>query len=73
MNANFEKTLLLWRILAKWHGMDTADLVSLANNRGDLDFDEPALWDADPDLALEISDMLDLENMLELGGCLDAN
>ncbi len=66
-----EKTEFFFGMLAIWNGFVTADLVSLANNCGDQDFDEPALWDADPDLALEISDMLDVESMLALGGCLD--
>lgn len=57
--------------LADWHGWATADSVSMANLY-DRDFDEPTLWDADPDLALEISDMLDVESLLALGGCLDA-
>lgn len=58
--------------LADWHGWKTADLISEANNRGDIDFNEPALWDFDPNLALDISDMLDVESLLALGGCLDA-
>lgn len=68
MNANFEKALSLWHDLARWHGLDTVDLLSLADNQ---DFDESPLWDANPDLALEISDMLDVESLLALGGCLD--
>ena len=60
-----------WHLLAMWHGVYTADLISYAN-QDDQDFDEPELWDADPDLALEIADWLDVESMLALGGCLDA-
>ena len=61
----------LWLALAKWHGADIADLIAKANNRGDIDFDEPALWDSDPDLALIVSDLLDVESMLIFSGCLD--
>ena len=62
---------LLWHLLAQWHGPHTADLVSYAN-QDEQDFDEPALWDTDPDLTLEIADWLDVESLLVLGGCLDA-
>ena len=60
-----------WHLLASWYGHYTADLVSYANE-DDQDFDEPTLWETDPDLALEISDWLDVESLLVLGGCLDA-
>jgi hypothetical protein len=62
----------LWLALARWHGGDIADLIAKANNNsGYIDFDEPALWDSDPDLALVVSDLFDVEGMLVLSGCLD--
>ncbi len=62
------------QMLARWHGFDTVDLMSEANNlaNGDWDFDEPALWEQDPDLALDVDDWIDMESLLVLGGCLDA-
>ena len=62
----------LWLALARWYGADIADLISRVNNDGNIDFDEPALWDSDPDLALVISDLFDVESMLVLSGCLDS-
>lgn len=59
--------------LSDWFGWETADLVSIANNRCLDQLNEPALWSDDPDLALEIADWLDADSLLELGGCLDAN
>lgn len=75
-----EKIYSLWLELAGWYGPDTTDLIaktnyllSLAEIGGDQGFDEPALWDIDPDLALVISDLIDAESLLDLGGCLDAD
>ena len=73
MNATEEKINSLFAELAQWHGMNTADLVSTANNRGDSELDEPDLWDADPDLALLAADLIDVESLLAIGGCLDGN
>ncbi len=71
MQQSSERCNNWWRVLASWHGPHTADLMSYAN-ADDQDWDEPATWDADPDLALEISDWLDVDSLLVLGGCLDA-
>ena len=67
-----ENIYALWLALARWHGADIADLIAKANNSGYIDFDEPALWDSDPDLALIVSDLFDVEGMLVLSGCLDS-
>ena len=73
-SGNAEENIYeLWLALARWHGTDIADLISRINNCGDIDFDEPALWDSDPDLALIVSDLFDVEGMLVFSGCLDAN
>ena len=62
----------LWIALARWYGPDIADMIAKANNKDCYkDLDEPALWDSDPDLALIVSDLLDVESMLVLSGCLD--
>jgi len=71
MTKSYIKCDSYWYFLALWHGLNTADLVSMANAFGQV-WDEPATWDADPDLALEISDWLDVDSLLVLGGCLDA-
>ena len=73
MNAAEENIYNLWLALARWHSPDTADLVSNANNSGDGDFAEPDLWESDPDLAMIVSDLLDVESLLDLGGCVDAS
>jgi hypothetical protein len=68
------KNFDLLQMLAAWHGSYITNLVSETNELADSDqdFDEPALWDYDPDLALDVGDMLDVESLLALGGCLDA-
>ncbi len=71
MRESFERCCDWWWVLARWHGPHIADLVTYANSEGQ-DWDEPALWLTDPDLTLEISDWLDVESLLVLGGCLDA-
>jgi hypothetical protein len=73
MNAAEENIYNLWLALARWHGPDTADLVSKANNGGDSYFAEPDLWESDPDLAMIVSDLLDVESLLDLGGCVNAS
>lgn len=56
--------------LAYWHGWQTADLIYAANEASDLGYMD--LWRADPDFALIVGDWLDVESLLDLGGCLDS-